>query len=103
MGKPTPLYLTPGNGTSFALPTTAGNAADVSDPAKPVPFIPRAISMAAPEQWKPWLVHDQRFVSDRPEVVRMNTNPSSTNRSRPSTSSTPICRASNECSKYAEL
>ncbi|CFS56428.1 Uncharacterised protein [Mycobacterium tuberculosis] len=38
-----------------------------------------------------------------PSVVRMYTWLSRQNRSRPSTNSTPICRASNECSKYAEL
>jgi putative CocE/NonD family hydrolase len=25
--------------------------------------------MGDPKQWKPWLVHDQRFVSDRPDVL----------------------------------
>ncbi len=69
MGTPTPLYLTPGMGTSFTHPAAAGHDDYVSDPAKPVPFIPRPVSSADPNQWKPWLVHDQRFVSDRPDVL----------------------------------
>jgi putative CocE/NonD family hydrolase len=69
MGTPTPLYLTPGMGTSFAPPAAAGHDNYVSDPAKPVPFIPRPISSADPTQWKPWLVHDQRFVSSRTDVL----------------------------------
>jgi hypothetical protein len=69
MGTPTPLYLTPGMGTSFTQPATGGHDDYVSDPAKPVPFIPRPINMGAADQWKPWLVHDQRFVSGRPDVL----------------------------------
>ena len=44
----------------------------VSDPAKPVPFIPRPINMNDGDQWKPWLVHDQRFVSDRTDVAQLH-------------------------------
>ncbi len=69
MGTPTPLYLTAGMGTSFTRPGAAGHDDYVSDPAKPVPFIPRPINMNADDQWKPWLVHDQRFVSGRPDVL----------------------------------
>jgi hypothetical protein len=69
MGTPTPLYLTAGNGISFAKPGPAGHDDYISDPSKPVPFIPRPISMGAAEQWKPWLVHDQRFVDGRTDVL----------------------------------
>ncbi|MES2136424.1 MAG: CocE/NonD family hydrolase [Pseudomonadota bacterium] len=69
MGTPTPLYLTAGMRTSFTAPAAVGHDDYVSDPAKPVPFIPRPISSGDPDQWKPWLVHDQRFVSDRPDVL----------------------------------
>ena len=69
MGTPTPLYLTAGMKTSFTALAAAGHDDYVSDPAKPVPFIPRPISSGDPDQWKPWLVHDQRFVSDRPDVL----------------------------------
>ena len=69
MGTPTPLYLTAGHGTSFARPATAGSAGYVSDPANPVPFLPRPINMADENQWHGWLVHDQRFVDGRPDVL----------------------------------
>jgi len=69
MGTPTPLFLTAQNGVSFDRPASVGHDDYVSDPAKPVPFIPRPISSADPNQWKPWLVRDQRFVSDRTDVL----------------------------------
>jgi hypothetical protein len=69
MGTPTPLYLTENFGASFTAPGSAGHDDYVSDPSKPVPFIPRPIDMSDGSQWKPWLVHDQRFVSDRPDVL----------------------------------
>jgi putative CocE/NonD family hydrolase len=75
MGTPTPLYLTPGMGSSFTRPAAPGHDDYVSDPAKPVPFIPRPISAADPYQWKPWLIRDQRFVSDRPDVLVYKTEP----------------------------
>jgi uncharacterized protein len=40
-----------------------------------VPFIPRPIDMNDPTQWKPWLVRDQRFVSDRPDVATWKSAP----------------------------
>ena len=46
MGTPTPLYLTAGNSAGFDRPATAGHDDYVSDPAKPVPFIPRPLSRA---------------------------------------------------------
>jgi putative CocE/NonD family hydrolase len=69
MGTPTPLYLTAGYGVSFDRPVAAGHDDYVSDPAKPVPFIPRPISTADGNQWRPWLVRDQRFVSGRTDVL----------------------------------
>jgi putative CocE/NonD family hydrolase len=69
MGTPTPFYLTAEMGASFIKPGAAGHDDYVSDPAKPVPFIPRPIAMGDSDQWKPWLVRDQRFVSDRPDVL----------------------------------
>jgi hypothetical protein len=70
MGTPKKLYMTDNMGLSFN-PAADTNAHDdyVSDPAKPVPFIPRPINMEDPFQWKPWLVHDQRFASSRPDVL----------------------------------
>jgi putative CocE/NonD family hydrolase len=69
MGTPTPLYLAGDMGTSFVRPAAAGHDDYVSDPSKPVPFIPRPINSNDPDQWKPWLVRDQRFVSGRPDVL----------------------------------
>ena len=69
MGTMTPYYLGAGMSASFAAAGAAGHDDYVSDPAKPVPFIPRPIDMEAADQWKPWLVRDQRFVSDRPDLL----------------------------------
>jgi putative CocE/NonD family hydrolase len=69
MGTATPLYLAADGAATFERPATAGHAEYVSDPAHPVPFIPRPIDMHDATQWKPWLVRDQRFVSDRPDVA----------------------------------
>jgi putative CocE/NonD family hydrolase len=63
----TPLYLQANMGLGFAQPA-GGSDSYVSDPAKPVPYLPRPI----PQQndgWRAWLVHDQRFVTDRPDVL----------------------------------
>ena len=75
MGTPTPLFLDAGYGASFAQPAASGHDDYVSDPAKPVPFIPRPIDMGDDTQWKPWLVHDQRFTSDRTDVLVYKTAP----------------------------
>jgi putative CocE/NonD family hydrolase len=69
MGTLTPLYLGDGHAADFVAPSAGGHDEYVSDPSKPVPFIPRPIDMGDPRQWKPWLVQDQRFVSDRPDVL----------------------------------
>src|SRR5690606_4011732 len=64
MGKATKLYLGNNGGLSFDTPKGQQSHDEyVSDPAKPVPFIPRPIDMGDSYQWKPWLVHDQRFAS----------------------------------------
>src|SRR5438552_9167288 len=70
-GKPTPIYLTPGGGLSFTAPTAAVAAYDeyVSDPAKPVPYLPRPTRFSDTDAWRRWLVTDQRFVVDRPDVL----------------------------------
>jgi putative CocE/NonD family hydrolase len=69
MGKLTPLYLGDEHSAGFVAPAVSGHDDYVSDPSKPVPFIPRPIHMNDSTQWKPWLVRDQRFVSDRPDVL----------------------------------
>jgi hypothetical protein len=70
-----PLYLTSGFGLSFDRPAgpelQAGSGYDeyVSDPAKPVPYVPRPLRFADSEVWRRWLLIDQRFVADRPDVL----------------------------------
>ena len=68
--QPKPLYLTAGGGLSFDAPA-AGAAYDeyVSDPAKPVPYLPRPVVFADHDAWTRWLVTDQRFVDGRPDVL----------------------------------
>ena len=68
---PKPLYLTANQGLSFTAPDAAQGKFDeyVSDPAKPVPYLPRPIHFADHDAWTRWLVHDQRFVDGRPDVL----------------------------------
>ena len=68
---PKPLYLTANEGLSFTAPDAAQGKFDeyVSDPAKPVPYLPRPIHFADHDAWTRWLVHDQRFVDGRPDVL----------------------------------
>jgi uncharacterized protein len=75
MGTLKPLYLAEGHAASFTPAAASGHDDYVSDPSKPVPFIPRPIDMSDPMQWKQWLVRDQRFVSDRPDVLVYQTPP----------------------------
>lgn len=80
-----PLYLGPAFGLSFEAPS-GGDAGDsyVSDPAKPVPFLPRPVIdpfanlgsgvLGSPyEPWSKWLVQDQRFVDGRTDVLSYRT------------------------------
>jgi putative CocE/NonD family hydrolase len=75
MGAPKPIYLAEGGAATFERPKAGGHHEYLSDPANPVPFIPRPINMDDATQWKPWLVHDQRFVSGRPDVASWKTAP----------------------------
>jgi len=75
--EPTPLYLHGGQAggmVGFAPPAedSARYTEYVSDPAKPIPFVPRPIpprSFDSSETWRTWLVSDQRGVAARPDVV----------------------------------
>jgi len=55
----------------FDKPNATGDAADsyVSDPAKPVPYLPRPVRFADSDRWKQWLVTDQRAADDRTDVL----------------------------------
>ena len=75
MGTPTPVFLTASHGVSFDRPAAAGRDNYVSDPANPVPFLPRPISMGDADQWHSWLVHDQRFVDGRTDVLSYTSAP----------------------------
>ena len=75
MGTPTPLFLAASNGASFQRPAASGHNDYVADPAKPVPFLPRPVNMNDSDQWHSWLVHDQRFVDGRPDVLSYTSAP----------------------------
>ena len=75
VGTATPLYLGGDMTAAFTAPQADGHDDYVSDPAHPVPFLPRPVSIGDGEQWKTWLVHDQRFVDGRPDVLTYQTAP----------------------------
>jgi hypothetical protein len=70
-----PLYLQAAFGLGFEQPSGAGVASDVyvSDPAKPVPYIPRPVRFSDSARWQQWLVADQRTVADRTDVLTYQT------------------------------
>jgi putative CocE/NonD family hydrolase len=76
------LYLRNGGGLGFGTPGAAPRAgtpdfdAYVSDPAKPIPYIPRPIHIdesQAQSRWQTWLVSDQRDVASRTDVLSFST------------------------------
>jgi putative CocE/NonD family hydrolase len=71
------LYLQPGGKLGFEAPPAMqpGSESYVSDPAKPVPYLPRPISLAVPDAWQTWLVSDQRDVASRPDVLSFTSDP----------------------------
>ena len=71
---PKALYLQPGQRLGFSAPPPAepGFEAYVSDPAKPVPYLPRPIHTrgeAGTQEWQTWLIRDQREASGRTDVL----------------------------------
>ena len=70
-----PLYLEANFGLGFDRPSASGAAADsyVSDPSKPVPYLPRPVRFSDSERWRTWLVTDQRTVTDRTDVLTYQT------------------------------
>jgi predicted acyl esterase len=68
-----PLYLQPGGRLSFSAPAAVKPGFDeyVSDPARPVPFLPRPIHIEGEgeKSWQTWLVSDQREASSRTDVL----------------------------------
>jgi uncharacterized protein len=75
--QPKPLYLLAGGKLSFDAPASGQAEYDeyVSDPAKPVPFVPRPVVFGDRDMWTTWLVHDQRFVDGRTDVLTYVTDP----------------------------
>jgi uncharacterized protein len=73
------LYFREDGRLSFEAPQ-ASDASDtyVSDPAHPVPYRHRPIDMTYPTDhpggWYTWLVEDQRFVDQRPDVLTWQTD-----------------------------
>jgi putative CocE/NonD family hydrolase len=73
-----PLYFGPEGALGFDRPGAQGEAFDsyVSDSAFPVPYRRRPIQptyFPGGSKWSTWLVEDQRFVQDRPDVVSWKT------------------------------
>lgn len=66
-----PLYLQ-ANGSLGFEKATSGSDSYVSDPAKPVPHLPRPVNFGD-GRWGAWLVHDQRFADGRPDVMTYQT------------------------------
>ena len=66
-----PLYLQGDFVLGFEKPAASRDAADsyVSDPAKPVPYLPRPVRFADGDRWRTWLVSDQRTMADRTDVL----------------------------------
>lgn len=63
----TPLYLDAGGTLGFAKGASGGDSY-VSDPAKPVPHLPRPVNFDD-GRWGDWLVSDQRHADGRPDVM----------------------------------
>jgi putative CocE/NonD family hydrolase len=72
---PRRLYFQEGGKLAFTPPPAAPAAFDsyFSDPASPVPYRPRPITLG--RGWSTWLVEDQRFVHGRPDVRTYVTDP----------------------------
>jgi hypothetical protein len=71
------LYLEANGMLSFNAPDAEQAKYDeyTSDPAKPVPYLPRPIRFADHEAWTTWLLHDQRFVDGRQDVLTYTSKP----------------------------
>lgn len=72
----TPMYFQ-GNFGLAAQGAAQGGDSYVSDPAKPVPHLPRPVNFND-GRWGAWLVHDQRFADGRPDVLTYMTPPLTT-------------------------
>jgi uncharacterized protein len=74
--QPSNLYFRSNGRLSFEAPADDGSDSYLSDPAHPVPYRHRPISPTYPGGgWPAWLVEDQRFVENRPDVLMWQTEP----------------------------
>jgi len=73
------LYFHPRGKLSFDAPeATSYDVVDsyTSDPRHPVPYRPRPVRPTYPgPEWQVWMVEDQRFVHERPDVLTWETEP----------------------------
>ncbi|QNQ07644.1 CocE/NonD family hydrolase [Sphingomonas alpina] len=67
----TPIYLQDDGALGFDK-AASGEDSYVSDPAKPVPHLPRPVNFGD-GRWGDWLVSDQRGVDGRPDVMTYQT------------------------------
>jgi putative CocE/NonD family hydrolase len=74
----TKLYLQAEGRAGFTAPAATGYEEYVSDPAKPVPFVPRPVLSIDLDEghrlWREWLVTDQRAAASRPDVLVYQTD-----------------------------
>jgi putative CocE/NonD family hydrolase len=68
--QPRKLYLHPEGRLSFDAPAEDGSDSYVSDPEHPIPYIARPVER---RRWRQWMVEDQRFVHNRPDVLSWET------------------------------
>lgn len=67
-GAERPVYLAPGGALAMTKPREESGTSWLSDPADPVPMTPRPVTLDG-DDWKTWLVRDQRFLAGRADVV----------------------------------
>jgi putative CocE/NonD family hydrolase len=70
------MYLQPNGALGFTATSGSAFESYVSDPAKPVPYLPRPIHIggeAGETSWQTWLVSDQRHAAARTDVLSFST------------------------------
>jgi putative CocE/NonD family hydrolase len=70
------IYLQPNGALGFTAAAGSAFESYVSDPAKPVPYLPRPIHIegeAGETHWQTWLVSDQRHAASRTDVLSFST------------------------------
>jgi putative CocE/NonD family hydrolase len=69
------IYMQAGGALGFTAPAQEGRDDFISDPAKPVPFVPRPVRSNEGAVWRNWLLNDQRGYADRLDVLTYVTPP----------------------------